>query len=935
MRVLLLHNRYRCAMLSLVIVLCWAMMARAADLDPFGFSEDDYSSWGITDAVYPYDPAAAGKPNGYGCFPVGNGLVFAHLGVDSDFNTLRGIVGPGYQTRNDAGGAEYWQAGEWPDLRVVTDRWREWQQGQPPSALEQVAILSQSIQQLRGAAMVRTVQRSTAGTLYSLAYAVPGLPVIIREFAFAPAADGKQLLIQLELSDATAEVDGNDLVVSQNGSRLTVQCSRLLAVEGRYLLQWDGPGVDGVRRCAIACIVNRDDEPRPALDLGAECVAQYRAQTLGWWSEWSSHTQRFDTGDPRLDDLMLQLPVIIETQRDAYSGGVSPMVSYHGYWVRDSNGPILAYLANGRFDEVMRMLRYHRAACLKYQHCHMLVPLDLDLSELPGWQPGSGGVPAAGNSGGTASAAPQYATPGDLSRVGIARADWEGVTVEHAEVPSLIVLQHYLLWRAMREAGREDEADAFIREAWPFLTHNLFTMQFDQTYGAYFHGDETYTQGALYSTYDREESGAIGFPSGYIPTEGFCSFDNTLMHWSAALAVQEMSSDYDDRQDAQRLAWHLDQCLGRYKYDFTWPKDGLAPAISTATGQLWPQPFSNISLSEYALSLNHSGGSDDLDGERFQIGQLTAGQYSEAKTRLRQPTAWETAGQPRISWWTTPWSGFATGHALGTWLNAARNNGDSAACTELLTQLLATATPEGAWCEVYDPHGDPVKIYGRVNRIRPWESGINYAILAAYFAGQGLLVPESKDEHLLRLQQLLTDGYSRDQQFWVEVERLQDRVPYRYSPSWFGFYTADNPGAIQPLPPDGTQLLILTVKPDWRERLINLAVLAQIPVEQVAIWDAGLPFTPQDLRNALFGNLEVGTNASSANGGASGVDSAKQPRIPFLFIDEGIERGLSRRTFKDAEFWQDADDVIMDYLAAGGQAFGDLERENTTAPRES
>ena len=893
--------------LAVVALLICNGAAMAAELDPFGFSEDDYSLWGITDAAYPYDPADAGKPNGYGCFPVGNGLVFAHLGVDSDFNTLRGIIGPGYQTRNDAGGAEYWKAGEWPDIRIMTDRWHEWNQGQPPEESEPVVISSQSIQQVRGAAIVRTVQESTAGTLYGQTYAVPGIPAIIREFAFEPAASGKQVLIQLELADAEVEVDGNDLVVNQNGSRLTVQCRQLVAVEDRYLLMWESDA-NGIKRAALAVMATGPGEPRPALELDAEMVATYRRRALEHWHDWSAQTRLFDTGDARLDDMLIQLPVIIETQRDAYSGGCSPMVSYHGYWVRDSLGPMLAYIDNGRFEEVMRMLRYHRAACLKYKSCHMLVPLDLDLSDLPGWEPEEpylslGGMPKLRGM--------DEPTAGNLAMVGIARADWEGVPVEHAEVPSLIVLQHYLLWRALTEAGRGEEADTFIREAWPFITHNLFAMKFHDDYGAYFHGDETYTQGALYSTYDREESGAIGFPNGYIPTDGFCSFDNTLLHWSAALAVQEMAADQGDRQNAQKLAWRMQHCLERYKHAYAWQGNGLAPAISTVTGQLWPQPFSNISLGEYSLTLNHSGSSIDLDTERFMIGELTAGQYSAAKTWLHQPAAWEEAGRPRLSWWTTPWSGFATGHALGTWLNAARNNRDSVACAEILTQLLATATPEGAWCEVYDQHGDPVNIYGRVNRIRPWESGINYAMLAAYLAGQGLLAPDAESSVNEETLQLLTDDYTRDHEFWEKVERWQSSP--RYSPSWFGFYTADGSSPWLSQVPEGTQALVLTVKPDWLERVRKVPALAAIPQELIAAWDVALPFTPQILREALLA-MPVGEPSAETIA----------PRIPCLYIDDGIERGRSRRTFKDAHFWQDVDAVITDYLAAGGQAFGDL-----------
>lgn len=73
-----------------------ARVASAAPtVDPFGFTEEEYSSFGIKDAPYPY----SGR---HGCYPVGNGVIFGHLGVAEDFALLRGLTGPGYQTRGAA-----------------------------------------------------------------------------------------------------------------------------------------------------------------------------------------------------------------------------------------------------------------------------------------------------------------------------------------------------------------------------------------------------------------------------------------------------------------------------------------------------------------------------------------------------------------------------------------------------------------------------------------------------------------------------------------------------------------------------------------------------------------------------------------------------------------------------------------------------------------
>ncbi len=121
--------------------------------DPFGFRESEYSAWGIVDADYPYTGRV-------GCFPVGNGVIFATLGVDPDFNQLGSLTGPGYQTRDDCGAASYWQEGNWPAMPVYLVRVHAGRGAAAGYAIERVAWQRQSIQQLRGAAMVRTIQRN-------------------------------------------------------------------------------------------------------------------------------------------------------------------------------------------------------------------------------------------------------------------------------------------------------------------------------------------------------------------------------------------------------------------------------------------------------------------------------------------------------------------------------------------------------------------------------------------------------------------------------------------------------------------------------------------------------------------------------------------------------------------------------------------------------
>lgn len=833
----------RIVVLIALLILPASIVFAEVQTDPFGFREEDYSSWGITDAPYPFTGVDAdGTEIGYGCFPMGNGFVFAHLGVDGDFNTLRGITGSGYQTRDDDGKAVWWQEGDWPDLDIqILCR-----EGYPAnlkagyeaiiSTMEPLVPTQQSITAVRGAAMVRTIQRTSQGTLYCLTYAVPGLSLVIREYVLESSLYRPMLVGLLENPLAEATTEG--ALIYKSKMVLTVVGNPALTNDGSYAAF--GSYGDGGAWLHLAITTGSTCDKPLEISLDRESIEEYRQLTRDYWQAWSSQNLSFSTGDPRLDDMMIQLPVIIETQRDAYSGGVAPMVSYHGYWVRDSMGPMLMYMANRRFDEVMRMLRYHRAASLHYGHCHMQVPLDLDLSSLPGWAPGEPG------------------TAGDLSAIGIRVEGWEGVGVEHAEVPSLIVLQHYLLWREMHSAGYGADADAFITEAWPFIAHNLFSMDFDPTYGVKFHGDETYAHGALYSTYDRAESGQIGYPNGYIPTD-FFSFDNTILHRAAAAAVEELGvrlGDIVSAEKANDLKEQLDAIISQQYYaaGHNWSLP-YACAISPLTEQRWVLPFSNILLRPYWLGLDY-GVLDDLD---------TSLSHMQHVLEL-----WHSP-YPR----TTPWSSYMTGHCLGYWLEATRSWGSQHQVHSAVQLLLQSASPEGAWCEVLDPAGMPVNIYGRINRIRPWESGVNYFSLADYCLYQCLY-----HEHQAYFSGKISGGYlqSFNARLWV---------------------------------PRDTQLLVITKSEDWLKRAQLDSRLATLDEVQVTAWDAGLPFSVANLE-ALFTHQDF---SDSWNYGArTGI------AIPYLFFDTGVRGGLDRRTFKDEEFWfgEEMTQLLADYEAAGG-----------------
>jgi len=824
------------------------LLAQEATLvNPFNLDENDFSLWRIENADYPFQGEK-------GCFPVGNGIVFAHLGVDSDFNTLGGVTGPGYQTRGADGSPVYWQDGDWGALQIKL----------LVSGEKAVVWKTQSIKRIRGAPIVYVSQVSDEAEIHSLTYCPPNQPVIAREFVLRGGrlARAFKPLIQISAPTNAQKLPDRNRFLTGNGKILEILPIGRLRKANREEYWTDA--VNRGQEVSFAVIYHFTRKGENEHFVNPDSLSELRAETINFWKTWNEGNILFETPDEKFNDLMNELPMLIEVQRDAHSGAISPMVSYHGFWIRDSNGPILTLLANGKNAEVRQMLDYYKKAVWHYKFSHMLVPLDLALSDVP------------------------------------EDADFSTVGVEQAEIPSWIILQHYWYFR---HSGDKD----FIKSAMPLLRRNLFGMPLDETYGAKFHGDETYTHGALYSTYDREESGKIGYPNGYIPTD-FYSLDNTLIHLEASLALSEMAGAIGDEStadEAQRLAEKLQKLLENYRLE----NGAYAPAVSPITEEKWFLPFSNVSLRKYWLWLTRLEDDDWRD-------------YVWTRDEI----------MPKWRFGTTPLSGYSTGHNLAYFLASASvlNPREGEA---FLRRLVELAAPEGAWCEVYDPSGAPVPIYGRINLIRPWESGINYEAILRYLTGLTLTAGgewqispklvsgwQSYKIKNLRAGDAIFDLAVRiDEQGFVSMQVSVH--PEGSAPRWNPVKrtkTLEQLGAsLEKVPsikqkiPRGKKLLVLTKDNSFKKAVSADPRLKNLKQSQILVWDIGMPFTIHDLRSALLNGDKL--------------------RIPYLYIDKKVKE-YDRRSFKDEKFWesQELRQTIADYEKAGGTIIDEESSEDAS-----
>ncbi|MCH7472533.1 hypothetical protein IIA79_06230, partial [bacterium] len=211
--------------------------------------------------------------------------------------------------------------------------------------------------------------------------------------------------------------------------------------------------------------------------------------------------------------------------------------------------------------------------------------------------------------------------------------------------------------------------------------------------------------------------------------------------------------------------------------------------------------------------------------------------------------------------------------------------------------------------------GLPVDIYGRTNRIRPWESGINYFALAQYLGN-------------------------------------------RESWGYFDYFTQPRPRRAAAVAPEGARLLVLTRDNHYREVTGLDERLRALGQSEITAWDIGLPISHQDLRQALLdgsaalrggvhgggpdlvGRAAVPAIIESRTGPSApptGQPAPPKLRIPYFYLDRGVRGGLDRRTFKDREFWEGGEmtQLLADYKAAGGQVIDEDSLEITLADDEA
>lgn len=484
-----------------------------------------------------------------GCYPLGNGHVFTTLGLRLPLNTMENAIGPSYQKQQGFFG--HWSVG----LEV---------KGRP------VPLPAQRVQRVLKGGVLRTTCGTDGAVLDTYDFVPPEQDVVARLVTVKNTARRAQRMsailyvrgLPLDDGDGRGFARGSIRIVPGvvGGGLSWREASGEVSAEGVPEADTPATGADVVvpfgrvppaqtRAKLLLLAIGRDPQGTQALLEEAQAAAyDLLADTGHWWRSYYEGCVRVATGDKRVDDLLSDQALIIQTQQALPGGGFSPMYAYTYCWARDSNGPVRYLLACGKFEEVRRALDFFYKACARKQQIKMNHALDLDVS---------GPTP---------------------------EVEWAQAPVEPAEAPSFLVLQHYWYWKHTGEGEP-------VREHWDYLRRCLEGQDLTNDLRLPFHGDETYRFPGYRFFETTEEQ-----PSDYVSLHLY-SADSAFEYVKAAEALAEMAPAAGRAQEAtelRELAGRVREATERYYWQDA--HGFYAPAMSRFTGERYQCPFANVNL---------------------------------------------------------------------------------------------------------------------------------------------------------------------------------------------------------------------------------------------------------------------------------------------------------------------------------------------------
>ncbi len=836
-----------------------------------------------------------------GVFPIGDGHVFAYQGLGRRANELHGISGPRYQTVE-----VHAPQGHFGEL--ATDLVEK-------GAV--VALPEQKIWRIRAANAVFSEDAADDGlALSTLTYASFGSDALWR---IVEVHNGSKVArdVTVRATWTHAEPSNGATVLSSKYAGKGFEAELLGSMPGtstgRSLDFALGSIEAGARRRFFMALRTRKAGSDFAATKVDEAAALQALDAMrAHWNERLANTARITIDDARLTDLIEDWKVLMLVQRCAESGGVAPMVSYRGTWIRDNCGPMLAFLRYGMYAEAKQLLDYVYRATLVTGTLQNHFPLDLDVSKAA-----------------------------EIEKT----IRWDSLRIPPTELASWIILQHEWYYRATWDID-------FLVARWPFLKacYNALKANADSSFPT--HGDETYLHGAFFSLFPDRIGSEAALPADS-PERRAKSFDNSALYLITINAMGELVEDIDKHnggQAATKEGWSSPNkaAFDRYHVDYLlrmeevfWDPEykRFAPFVSAVSGERHPAPYAPVNLRPQWIGYTYAIGEKNRENLRGTLQQL-----------------WQKDGRVGM----TPTTGYVTGSVQGLLLYALCDLEDSRR-DEALSALVRMAGPAGEWGELYDPEGRPIAGYDAAypNRLRPWESGIN--IDAIFFALNGIRYVTcpgwSKKDARIKLR---LPGKSR---WWAlrnaqhDAHRFDIFVDRVFEPRYDqdpkkGEVATGLPEDRMRFRVDYKQINKLAAGIDWIDAAINVGGTLYMrlptvvaPIYEVTSWpkDDGDFFARRDgpgewtceRPRASQADVLVLTSRMDAPPLGARVDlgmpmtptsfaslilDGDKPRYPSVLVDVGA-RAPGRATMKTEAFWADkgVTDAIAKFKAAGGK----------------
>ena len=496
----------------------------------------DVSSWSFGNDQPKPDPDFRLLPD----FALGNGYAFSMMGYSYPINTLHSMTGPIYDKGDGFFGDTWLEVSSGPEGQAM--QWKhEW------------------IGRVRKTAIMHTRAEGPVVALSTVDFApllqATGDPVqrsIVRLVFVENVTQQTLTNLWLRVGFTRSQEVLGDGVVEHRLPRLrrtVILPAGDVSASEAGLKKPVGDLAAGEYALVTVAYMLDDDEQL----AGETLVALYEQQadhdlltaTRDAWFAWLAPSLEVNTPDPRINDYLRAVKVILLSQQAA-TGAACVMCEYTRTWLRDNAGPVRFFLKIGLYEEVRGILDYLRLAALA-----------------------KGGI---GNS------YPADLTPADAGP----EPDWESMPImsgrERAESPSYIPLLHSWYWQA---SGMAD----FIAERMPMMRHCLEKQAFEGDFLP-FSTDETFRTAMAVAH-------GLNFLEQF--EEGYLSANSSFIWVAAAERLAAMAAEVGEDETADTLLVRAEEVRAAANEKFLDEDGWYVPYEHEADGPA-PAPFEDVNL---------------------------------------------------------------------------------------------------------------------------------------------------------------------------------------------------------------------------------------------------------------------------------------------------------------------------------------------------